>query len=394
MIAERLILWHRYRNGAAFDLSENRNHGRLVDVGTGGGSFPDALHFSASDGAVRVDPSPTLSNLREVRAQVHFHWDPTAPGTRRHNLVEGHLAFALFIHPDASLHGTILNQLGSWEGAVSAPGVVPTGGWHTAEFVHDGIAHASLYLDGQVVAEGFSSPGPVRSVGPNGVAIGHWPEISGQYTFEGYIDEVKVWCDDPTRSGGRLIDDCCIDREAISAGHPELRSSGLDAKNLGDIVRGILDVGRQTASHLASGSRADRDHATDLGRRFLLAYETGDQTSLVGTINDAADLLVTRSSETQRNDLWEQLRQVMAPLPGAAALFDGSADGDELRRQLEPWCLDGWLPRDPERRPHRRPESTVDLSVDPHTDVDLPATEPGDHEQASDPTRPGQGDPE
>ena len=283
MIAERLILWHAYRGGLAFDLSENRNHGHLRDVALGAGPFSSALQFSGGDSEVRVEPSPSLTNLREVRAQVHFHWDPSAPNVRRHNLIEGQLAFALFVNPDGSLQGTILNQLGSWEGATSAPGVVPIGEWHTAEFVHDGIGHCTLYLDGHVVAEGFSSPGPVRSVGPNGVAIGHWPEQPDQYTLEGYIDLVKVWCDDPVKNGGELVDDCCIDRPAIAANSDRLRDRGLDSTSLGELVRGLFDIGRRAAYWITEGSATDRDHAYDLSRQLMIGYEHGDQ----GTMGNA-----------------------------------------------------------------------------------------------------------
>ena len=72
---------------------------------------------------MRVAPSPSLQNLRAVRAQVRFYWEPNVWGEKRHNLVEGHEAFALFMHPQGELRGTILNQAGDWEGAESAPGV-------------------------------------------------------------------------------------------------------------------------------------------------------------------------------------------------------------------------------------------------------------------------------
>ena len=367
MIAERLILWHTYRGGMAFDLSENRNHGHLRDVALGAGPFSSALQFSGGDSEVRVEPSPSLTNLREVRAQVHFHWDPSAPNVRRHNLIEGQLAFALFVNPDGSLQGTILNQLGSWEGAMSAPGVVPIGEWHTAEFVHDGIGHCSLYLDGHVVAEGFSSPGPVRSVGPNGVAIGHWPEQPDQYTLEGYIDLVKVWCDDPVKNGGELVDDCCIDRPAIAANSDRLRDRGLDSTSLGELVRGLFDIGRRAAYWITEGSATDRDHAYDLSRQLMIGYEHGDQGTMGNAIMSAAQMLAAKAPAADVQDMWAQLQQILAPLPGANEVLNNKVDPGTLDEWLKPWCLDGPLP--PPREPKRpRPRPATDHSTDPDTD--------------------------
>jgi len=392
MIAERLILWHTYRNGLAFDLSENRNHGQLTDVALGSGPFSSALQFEGGDSAVRVKPSPSLTNLREVRAQVHFFWDPSAPNDRRHNLIEGHLAFAMFVNPDGSLQGTILNQLGSWEGATSAPGVVPTGEWHTAEFVHDGIGHCSLYLDGHVLAEGFSSPGPVRSVGPNGVAIGHWPEQPGQYTLEGYIDMVKVWCDDPVRDGGQLVDDCCIDRPRIAVNGERLRDMGLDSTSLGELVRGMFDVGRRAAYWITEGSSADRDRAYSLAGQLLTAYEHDDQSVMANAITSAAEMLGAKAPPSEIQDMWAQLQQMLGQLPGANEVLNNKADISRLDEWLQPWCLDGKVPPPPPpREPKRpRPEPSVDHSTDPDTDApegEQPSgwTEPGSHEDVPPP---------
>ncbi len=55
------------------------------------------------------------------------------------------------------------------------------GRWHQAELRHDGINECLVFLDGVQVGSGYGAPGPVRSVGPNGVAVGHWPEPPGIY---------------------------------------------------------------------------------------------------------------------------------------------------------------------------------------------------------------------
>lgn len=386
MIASRLVLWHTYSRGVAFDLSENRNHGRIVDAQYDTPAFPEALRFPGGPGAVWVLSSSSLSNLGALRLQVHFHWDPIFE--HRHNLIEGHLAFALFVNPDGSLQGTILNGLGNWDGAKSPPGVVASGEWHTAEFVHDGISNCTLYFDGNAVAESYSSPGPVRSVGSHGVAIGHWPEPSDVYSFEGYIDNVRVWCDDPIKDAGHLIDCCCIDRPALAEQVATLADVGLDASDLGDTAHGLLDAAREGAYWLANGSPAERDHALALGGQLLEAYATRDHQALMFTAQEGAALLQSRASPQQIQQMWGQVEPVLSTLPIYKAAIEGNSD--ELQKWLAPWCLDGWV--DPPQKP-QRPKPTPDDSTDPDTDAppgQPPAgwTDASTHEQVPPPPPP------
>jgi Concanavalin A-like lectin/glucanases superfamily len=389
MIASRLVLWHNYHGDVAFDLSENRNHGTIVDAVYDSPGFLDSLHFTGGPGAVWVAPSTSLETLGAVRAQVHFHWDPT--GSHRHNLIEGELSFALFVNPDGSLQGTILNSLGNWEGATSAPGVVPTGEWHTAEFVHDGICHCELYLDGHVVAEGYSSPGPVASVSARGVAIAHWPEPSDVYSFEGYIDNVRVWCQDPVQNGGQLIDECCIDRPAIAKQTAALDAAGLDATKLGETVHSMLDIGRQAAYYMAQGSQAERDSALALGGQFLQAYMSGDREGFIHVAQTGAELLQNTAPAGLVDQLWGQLEPLLAPLQKLVG--DEKDQPGEIARWLAPWCLDGFVPPSPKREP---PPPATDNSSDPDTDAPLGTeppgwTDPSQHEQVPPPPPPPAG---
>ncbi len=386
MIASRLVLWHTYSRGVAFDLSENRNHGTIVDASYGDPGFPTALHFPGGPGSVWVAPSRSLSNLGALRTQVHFHWDPTFE--HRHNLIEGHLAFAFFVNPDGSLQATILNGLGAWAGAESPPGVVTAGQWHTAEFVHDGISNCTLYVDGNVVAESYSSPGPVGTVGPHGVAIGHWPEQSDVYSFEGYMDDVRVWCDDPPKDVGQLIDGCCIDRAAIAKQTATLGAAGLDAASLGDAAHTLLSTGREGAYWLAQGSQAEREHALGLGARLLEAYRAGDHQSLLLTAQEGAALLQSRATPEQLEQMWSQLEPVLSHMPFYGAAVKG--DAEELRKWLAPWCLEGWVTQP--FKPHRPPPAT-DNSTDPDTDAPSGQSPPGwtdptQHEQVPPPPPP------
>jgi len=397
MIASRLVLWHNYYRGAAVDLSENRNHGQLENVHLGTGAFATDLQFSGGTSAVVVAPSSTLTNLRTLRAQVQFHWDPSAPNNRRHNLIEGHVSFALFVNPDGSLQGTVRSQVAGWIGAQSAPGTVSTGHWHLAELVHDGISSCTLYLDGHVVAQDFSSPGPVQSVGSHGIAIGHWPEPDGRYTLEGYIRLVRVWVDDPAKDAGQLVDDCCIDRAAIAelppiesgpiillapgpapADEPAVTAANaMDDQQLGDMVRSMLDIGRQAASHMAQGTSDDRDHAYGLSQQLLTNYATGDQAGMQHVMGQAADLLRDRAPSSLPAQLFAQLGDVMAPVPMAADIFAGRYDLDEAATWFDPWCLSQHLPPRPK---HRAPGPASDHSTDNGTDA-AAGTFPGDNDQ-------------
>ena len=51
--------------------------------------------------------------------------------------------------------------------------------------------------------------GAVRGVGPHGVFIGHWPEPSDVYTFNGYIRNVQVYKRDKLEDLLKLLDPCC-----------------------------------------------------------------------------------------------------------------------------------------------------------------------------------------
>lgn len=372
MIASRLILWHTYSRGVAFDLSEHGNHGTIVDAVYGDAGFPDALHFTGGPAAVWVKPSRTLSNLGCVRTQVHFHWDPTF--SHRHNLIEGELAFALFVNPDGSLQGTILNALGNWLGAQSPAGMIVAGQWHTAELLHDGISTCKLYLNGALVAEDHSSPGPVGSVAARGLAVGHWPEPSDVYSLEGYIDSVKVWSEDPEHDSAGLIDGCCIRRAQILRQLDELAAHGLDGTALGDAARTLIEVGRETAYYLTQGSAAERDRGLALGARLLSAYQQGDAAAVADAVMEGASRLQANASPEQLTALWTRLEPAISRSPVWPFLVRGELAG--LQPWLAAWCLQGWVPQ-PSGAPANAPQPTGDASTDPDTDAPSGKTPPG-----------------
>lgn len=186
-----LVLYHRYTFGSPFDVSGKNNHGIPTAVTPGAAPFAHALRFAVPDSRVTVPSSPTLQQPVAIAAFVRFFLEDASIG-QRYNLVEGHLSFALYIEPGGKLTGTVLDANGTWTGASTAPGTVTAFGWHDAWLLHDGISILELQLDGQTVASSFSVPGPVRSVGSLGIAIGNWPD-AGAYPFLGYLAEVRVY---------------------------------------------------------------------------------------------------------------------------------------------------------------------------------------------------------
>lgn len=144
----RLVMHHIYANGMAFDLSGYRNHGLPYDVFQAPAPYSPSFAYTEPDSRVVVNPSASLQDLIAVRAVVTFDLDPAGGITRRYNLIEGHLCFALYVNADGSLSGTILDSAGQWAGAQSAPSLVSTGSWHQAEIRHDGVNQCLILLDG------------------------------------------------------------------------------------------------------------------------------------------------------------------------------------------------------------------------------------------------------
>ncbi len=64
----KLVLHHSYAHGIAFDLSNNRNHGTPMSVTPGTGSLAPSFEFTDPDSRINVAPSPTLMDLRAIRA--------------------------------------------------------------------------------------------------------------------------------------------------------------------------------------------------------------------------------------------------------------------------------------------------------------------------------------
>ncbi len=311
----RLVIQQTYINNLAVDTSNNRNHGFPYAVTQAGGAFAPSFEFRAPDSRVVVQQSASLQDLIAIRVVVTFFLDPAAGLVRRYNLVEGELAFALFVQPNGSLMGTILDAGGAWNGAQSAPNLIAPGRWHEAELRHDGVNECLIFLDGVQVGASYGARGPVRSVGPKGVAVGHWPEPPGVYTVEGYIRHVELYKYDPAAAAKGLLDTCCIKRESLDDFADRLRAKGYTAEAARQQAMDILRFGLQLCGEVrGSDAAASKLHA-QLSEQALAAFVRGDAGFYNTTLAELAALTTARLPNAQLQALRSREEELIKQLP-------------------------------------------------------------------------------
>lgn len=295
----KLVVHHTYLHGSTFDVSDNRNHGIPMDVVPGADPTIGFYSFGKGDSRIKVQPSPTLQNLYAIRVIVNFNLTAPPPSTGRANLIEGHLSFAMFINPDLSIEATILTPDGTWSGVRSAPSAVSPGSWHKAEFLHDGINMAKLQVDGVVMGSSYDVQGPVRSIGPEGIAIGHWPGPSAGYTFSGMIGELLIYKYDPTVDLARALNPCCFDKAALVALLGNVTKAGWDADKLHARASELLNL----AIEIAAATRGSDPTETAENRRnaaqIWAAFCAGDTQLYRQSFQRIADQVKRNLSQEQ-----------------------------------------------------------------------------------------------
>jgi Concanavalin A-like lectin/glucanases superfamily len=312
----RLVVHHIYSGGVACDLSGYRNHGVPYNVSDASAPYAPAFAYSGPDSRVIVPPSPSLQDLLAVRAVAEFYLDPPGGLTQRYNLIEGHLCFALFVNPDGSLSGTIVDADDQWTGAQSAPNLVSTGRWHQAELRHDGVNQCSLYLDSAPVATSYAANGPVRSVGPNGIAIGHWPEPSGQYTFTGYLRQTWVYKYDPALAAKGLLDPCCPgSRAALDDMAQTLRDRGYTREKAQTQGMALIKLGLSAAAQARANDPAASQLQAMLSAQALAAFKAGDSNAYNNALAQMAIMAMTNLSPDQVQQLHSQEQDLVSALP-------------------------------------------------------------------------------
>jgi hypothetical protein len=311
-----LVLHHTYAHGLAFDASNHRNHGDPKGATPGGGPFAGSYFFDGGPARIDVAASPSLDQLTAIRTTVRFRHEPPVPGTRRANLIEAYGSFALFVQPDGSLMGTIVDANGSWRGVTSPPGLVTQDDWHLAEFRHDGVESCALRLDEALVAQAAGVPGPVRGVGtPYGLAIGHWPDPPNVYTFEGHIAEVRLWKYDPAVEIRGLLDPCCTDRAALDELVRRLSEERWDWERLQELADSLVGIGRQVSQRLGAGDLEAADEVRNGGTQAMTAFLRGDGDGFAAAWTRLADLAQSRLTEEERAGLQDRVNELIARAP-------------------------------------------------------------------------------
>jgi len=370
MSATKLVLHHRYRDDLAYDWSRNNNHGRLWNVRTGDGSAgsPNVLLFHGGDSRVEVARSGSLRDFGELRVRAVFRVESALP-VRRYNFVEGELAFALFREPDGSLHGTINSPTAGWTGPQSAPGLVTGDRWHTADYLHDGISHARLYLDEQLVAERWDEVGPIPNLGPQGVLMGYWPGGDDRYTLNGQLAEVQIWKNDPKHDAARAIDECCLEREWVDARIEEARRNGWTGEKARDTIAAFFEMCRAAVAEVRGGDAARTKQMAALTQQGVSAIAGRDAPGLTTVLLALQGLIAHQLGPARldqlSHELWNQLRRT------PAGIWLGGSDAEVLaflQEVARRSCLDGIVPpRRPERDP-QPPKLDEQPAGDPDTD--------------------------
>jgi len=254
-----LVVHHQYAAGSTFDLSRHSNHGIPNDVTVGVGGFGSSYLFANQNSRILVRPSSTLQNPLAIATMVRFCLQD-AQMLQRHNLVEGHLSFALFVERGGALTGTILDANGNWRGASTGQGAVSPNVWHEAWLIHNGVSSIQIQLDGLVAGQDNSVLGPVRSVGPFGLSIGNWPDL-GAYPFAGYIDEFKLYRYDPLKDLNSLLDHCCFDGRKVDGMLRTLQRNGLLTHGSADGIS-LFNLLFNTAVALSASAPDGQNHRT------------------------------------------------------------------------------------------------------------------------------------
>ena len=312
----RLVVHHKYADGMAFDLSGYRNHGVPYSVTNAEAPFAPGFDYTNANGRVIVAPSSSLQDLLSVRAVVTFYLNASGGLTRRYNLIEGHLCFALFVNPDGSLSGTIVDADGQWTGTQSAANIVFPGRWHQAEIRHDGVNECCIYLDGIPVGTSYNAHGPVRSVGPHGIAVGHWPESSGQYTFDGFIREVLVYKYDPTVAAKGLRNPCCDrSRGALDDVAAKLRNMGYTAEKARSQGMELIKFGLSISAKVRGTDPARSHEHSTLSAMALSAFRQANNQTLNSALAQLAAMAAATLSPSDQQQIHDQQERLVKALP-------------------------------------------------------------------------------
>jgi concanavalin A-like lectin/glucanase superfamily protein len=378
----QLVLHHTYIGGSTFDVSGFSNHGIPEDVTPGTGATAGSYQFDQPTSGILVGPSGSLSNLVAIRARIKFRHEPI--NQARFNLMEGFLSFAMFIQPDGSLRATIVDANGAWTGATTPAGTVSPNVWHEAELQHDGVSRLRILLDGTVVAANDNVPGPVRSVGNLGVAIGRWPD-QHTYQFAGFIGETQLWRFHPEPVINDLLDRCCEGSVgAIGGLLSKLRQRGLDWEDTLEAFRRVQAEAIETAYSVRMHGKDETSELDRVQFDTMLATLRRSRQQMVRSQGLLAALLrrvlgdgygdvFTRAADRERGFLGLEEAEILDLIRGLCLgyLIPGESPPDEDSRtdmvpdEGGPWN-DTTLDVEPGSEDQYRPDEGTDETPNEH----------------------------
>lgn len=343
----KLVLHHAYRNGRATDVSGHNQHGVPIATQPGTGDFSSALHFF-HDSRVIVPPSPQLSDLGALRIKVRCMWTPSnLTFDRPSDLVEGHDTFALLILAGGGLTGAVVDATGTW-GELQVSGFVHPRQWHDIELRHDGVTRLELLVDGARVAVRHDVPGPVRGVGPLGIAIGHsLIETNHLPTMHGWIDDVQIAKREIEPAD--VLDPCCADLPTIDAAVREARDAGVTPQQARALVRRLFELETEVRTRVVDNDEGRAQTLSGLAGAGIAALQAGDARAATLAAARTADLMRERLSEGELIAFAQRAVDTLQAGPRGdilAAVFAGGgmAAAAPLGDLLEAFCL----PRPPE----------------------------------------------
>jgi len=299
----RTVLHQTYSSNVAVDTSGFFNQGVPILVTP---LYP-GFSFAEAGSRINIPPSSSLSDLGLIQASVAFALSPHG-AAHRYNLIEGYLSFALFVGPDLSISGTILDANGDWTGATSAAGAVTAGANHRATLQSDGISMVRVFLDGSEVASNYSVPGAVRGVGALGIAVGHWPDPPDVYTFEGRIFEVLLQAYDPQNDTIRGVDPCCYDRKAISRWFAAMARKGVSANHLVQAAQNLAQEAKSAAIAMRGGNAGATVSQQDLAGAVSSALSRRDFTAFEAALDQWRQLAGQRLSQADQAQFANNLK--------------------------------------------------------------------------------------
>jgi hypothetical protein len=174
-----------YQGNLVLDASDHHNNANLLGNVV---KHSGRVSFEGLDAQLEVPVrDESLGRFEGLRIQALFK---PASITRRFNLVEGWMSFALVIRDDARLSGTIYDGH-NWNEVNSGAATVPPNQWSRVSFEYDGVSIASLQLNGVIVGSRFDMPAGIRQP-QQVIALGHWPRGDGRYTFAGDLGHVRI----------------------------------------------------------------------------------------------------------------------------------------------------------------------------------------------------------